>query len=97
MESLCGQLQGRFKRGGQFWTEPGRRRLMALEVARRNHDWNEVWQRNQERCPDARSEPRGNRVIILPWPLKLCIARTHCRGWWLWLFLFRSRKNSGMG
>lgn len=43
MESLCGQLQGRFKRGGQFWTQPGRRRLMALEVARRNHDWNEVW------------------------------------------------------
>ena len=46
MESLCGQLQGRFKRGGQFWTEPGRRRLMALEVARRNHDRDEVWQRN---------------------------------------------------
>ena len=46
MESLCGQLQGRFKRGGQFWTEPGRRRLMALEVARRNHDWDEVWQQN---------------------------------------------------
>lgn len=46
MESLCGQLQGRFKRGGQFWTEPGRRRLMALEVARRNHDWNEIWQLN---------------------------------------------------
>ncbi|MEI8287933.1 MAG: hypothetical protein WCH99_00560 [Verrucomicrobiota bacterium] len=43
MESLCGQLQGRFKRGGQFWTEPGRRRLMALEVTRRNHDWIEVW------------------------------------------------------
>jgi hypothetical protein len=46
MESLCGQLQGRFKRGGQFWTEPGRRRLMALEVARRNHDWDKVWQLN---------------------------------------------------
>jgi hypothetical protein len=46
MESLCGQLQGRFKRGGQFWAEPGRRRLMALEVARRNQDWNEVWQSN---------------------------------------------------
>ena len=46
MESLCGQLQGRFKHGGQFWTEPGRRRLMALEVARRNQDWNEVWQSN---------------------------------------------------
>jgi hypothetical protein len=46
MESLCGQLQGRFKRAGQFWTEPGRRRLMALEVARRNHDWDEVWHLN---------------------------------------------------
>lgn len=46
MESLCGQLQGRFKRGGQFWTEAGRRRLMALEVARRNHDWDEIWQPN---------------------------------------------------
>jgi hypothetical protein len=46
MESLCGQLQGRCKRGGQFWTAPGRRRLMALEVARRNQDWHEVWQSN---------------------------------------------------
>ena len=46
MESLCGQLQGRFKRGGQFWTAPGRRRLMALEVARRNQDWHEVWHPN---------------------------------------------------
>lgn len=46
MESLCAQLQGRFKRGGQFGTEPGRRRLLALEVARRNLDWDEVWQRN---------------------------------------------------
>lgn len=46
MESLCAQLQGRFKRSGQFWTEPGRRRLMALEIARRNHDWHQVWQLN---------------------------------------------------
>lgn len=46
MESFCGQLQGRFKRGGQFWTEPGRRRLMTLEVARRNQDWQELWQSN---------------------------------------------------
>ena len=46
MESLCAQLQGRFKRGGQFWTEPGRRRLLALDVARRNHDWDEIWQHN---------------------------------------------------
>ena len=30
MESLCGQLQGRFQRGGQFWTESGRRRLIPF-------------------------------------------------------------------
>ena len=46
MESFCAQLQGRFKRCGQFWTEPGRRRLMALDLARRNHDWSQVWQQN---------------------------------------------------
>ena len=46
MESFCAQLQGRFKRCGQFWTEPGRRRLMALEIARRNLDWLQVWQQN---------------------------------------------------
>lgn len=46
MESFCAQLQGRFKRCGQFWTEPGRRRLMALEIARRNHDWPQIWQLN---------------------------------------------------
>ena len=46
MESRCAQLQGRFKRCGQFWTEPGRRRLLALDVARRNHDRDEVWQQN---------------------------------------------------
>lgn len=46
MESFCAQLQGRFKRGGQFWTAPGRRRLMALEIARRNRDWHPLWQHN---------------------------------------------------
>lgn len=46
MESFCAQMQGRFKRCGQFWSEPGRRRLMALDVARRNLDWNQVWQLN---------------------------------------------------
>ena len=46
MESFCAQLQGRFKRCGQFWSEPGRRRLMALEIARRNHDWLQVWLQN---------------------------------------------------
>lgn len=46
MESFCAQLQGRFKRCGQFWTAPGRRRLLALEIARRNQDWSQIWQLN---------------------------------------------------
>ena len=46
MESLCSQFQGRFKRTGQFWTSPGFDNLMALEVARRNNDWNQIWTRN---------------------------------------------------
>jgi hypothetical protein len=46
MESLCSQLQGRFKRTGQFWTETGFDNLMALTVARRNHDWNQIWSEN---------------------------------------------------
>lgn len=44
MESTCSQLQGRFKRTGQFWTIPGEARLMALELARRNDDWDEIWE-----------------------------------------------------
>lgn len=43
MESTCSQLQDRFKRTGQFWTLAGERRLMALELARRNNDWDEIW------------------------------------------------------
>lgn len=43
MESTCAQLQTRFKRPGQFWTHPGHSRLMALELARRNDDWDELW------------------------------------------------------
>jgi len=42
VESGCSQLQGRFKRTGQFWTLPGERALMALEMSRRNHDWDEI-------------------------------------------------------
>jgi hypothetical protein len=73
MESLCGQLQGRFKRGCQFWTEPVRRRLMALEVARRNQNWNEVWQSNYEQCQDAPVRPAcpsqsGLKPVISPLP-----------------------------
>jgi hypothetical protein len=43
MESACSQLQGRFKRPGQFWTESGEGTLLALDLAWRNHDWNELW------------------------------------------------------
>lgn len=43
MESACAQLQGRFKRPGQFWSKPGERCLLALELAWRNGDWDELW------------------------------------------------------
>lgn len=43
MESTCAQLQGRFKCPGQFWTLTGKDRLMALETARRNNDWDDFW------------------------------------------------------
>lgn len=39
MESTCSQLQDRFKRTGQFWVRPGARALMALELIRRNGEW----------------------------------------------------------
>jgi len=44
MESTCSQYQDRFKRTGQFWTLPGEQHLMALELARRNNDWDEIWE-----------------------------------------------------
>lgn len=43
VESACGQLQNRFKSTGQFWTMEGEEALMHLEIARRNHDWDEIW------------------------------------------------------
>lgn len=46
MESLCSQLQGRFKRCGQFWSADGLGDLLALEVARRNLDWDALWSQN---------------------------------------------------
>ena len=39
VESLCSQLQDRFKRTGQFWTRRGLRHLLAVEEAVRNHDF----------------------------------------------------------
>jgi hypothetical protein len=45
VESACRQRQFRFKRPGQFWTAKGLRNLSALEEARHNHHWEELWQR----------------------------------------------------
>lgn len=39
VESLCSQLQNRFKRTGQFWTRSGWRHLLAVEEAIRNRDF----------------------------------------------------------
>ena len=46
MESFCAQLQGRFKRCGQFWSPSGLADLLALDVARRNFDWDDLWLQN---------------------------------------------------
>jgi hypothetical protein len=43
MESTCAQLQNRFKRTGQFWVFNGHSNLMALDVARRNKNWKDIW------------------------------------------------------
>jgi hypothetical protein len=43
VESACRQRQCRFKRPGQFWTARGLRHLCALEEARRNNHWDELW------------------------------------------------------
>ena len=45
MESTCAQLQDRFKRTGQFWTRKGAASLMALEIVRRNDEWDDCWSR----------------------------------------------------
>lgn len=43
VESACRQKQCRFKRSGQFWTQRGFRHLCALDEARRNGHWAELW------------------------------------------------------
>jgi len=45
-ESACRQKQCRFKRPGQFWTPKGLRNLIALDEARRNHHWDQLWRSN---------------------------------------------------
>jgi hypothetical protein len=46
VESACRQKQCRFKRPGQFWTPKGLRHLTALDEARRNHHWDQLWASN---------------------------------------------------
>ena len=46
VESACRQKQCRFKRCGQFWTGLGLRHLGALDEARRNHHWDQLWTLN---------------------------------------------------
>jgi hypothetical protein len=43
VESACRQRQCRRKRPGQFWTPAGLRHLGALEEARDNAHWDELW------------------------------------------------------
>jgi len=43
VESACRQSQCRFKRPGQFWTQPGLRHLCALDEARHNDHWDALW------------------------------------------------------
>lgn len=43
VESACLTQQGRFKRPGQFWTREGLRHLSALQEARTNGHWAELW------------------------------------------------------
>jgi len=43
VEAACRQRQCRCKRPGQFWTERGLRHLCALEEARANGHWDQLW------------------------------------------------------
>src|SRR4030095_473792 len=43
VESSCRQDQCRFKRPGQSWTRNGFQNLSALDQARRNNHWDQLW------------------------------------------------------
>ena len=43
MESTCRQYQVRFKRTGQFWSQPGDEGLMCLETFWRNGRWAQLF------------------------------------------------------
>jgi hypothetical protein len=47
VESACRSRQTRFKRPGQFWTHSGLRHLSALEEARTNGHWLQLWSHSQ--------------------------------------------------
>lgn len=48
MESACKQFQTRFKRSGQFWTQPGDEKLLCLTTFRMSGRWHELWPHLQE-------------------------------------------------
>jgi hypothetical protein len=43
VESACRQSQRRFKGPGQFWTQAGLHHLCAVDEARQNNHWDELW------------------------------------------------------
>lgn len=43
MESTCAQWQRRLKGVGKFWSPRGLDDLIQLETARRNRDWEQIW------------------------------------------------------
>jgi hypothetical protein len=43
MESQCNQLQNRFKRRGQFWTQPGFAPLLAIALRSQNDELQSLW------------------------------------------------------
>ena len=51
MESLCAPLQGRFERGGQFWSQRDMGDLPALDIARHNLNWDALGAKIRCRVP----------------------------------------------
>jgi hypothetical protein len=43
MESQCSQFQNRFKRRGQFWSQPGFARLLAVALRSQNNELLSLW------------------------------------------------------
>jgi hypothetical protein len=43
MESQCSQFQNRFKRRGQFWSQPGFANLLAVALRCQNQELQSLW------------------------------------------------------